>query len=244
MCKRANIHIGTSGWSYKHWRGNFYPENISEKDYLKYYSGNFCTVEINTSFYRLPQENTIKVWTETVPEDFIFSAKASRYITHMKKLTDPQKTTPLFFERIQGFKDKLGPILFQLPPHFEVNPERLKNFLKILPENYKYAFEFRDSSWFNPLIYEILREHNIAFCIYNLGDYSSPKEITADFVYIRYHGPINLGQGMYNEEQITKFSNDIKEYLKSSKEVYCYFNNDDSGFAPKNAEQLKKLLNI
>jgi len=242
MFKTNCIHVGTSGWSYKHWRGNFYPDNLTEKEYLAYYSKHFSTVEINSSFYHLPQEKTVTDWTETVPEDFIFSVKASRYITHMKKLTDPEKSVSLFFESIQGFKNKLGPVLFQLPPQFEFNPERLKSFLKVLPENYRYAFEFRDSSWFNPIVYELLKEKNIAFCIYNLGDYYSPKEITADFVYIRCHGPVNLGQGLYNREKIIGFSNDIKNYLKSGKEVFCYFNNDESGYAPQNATELQHIL--
>lgn len=243
MYKTSHIHIGTSGWSYKHWRGNFYPDNLTEKQYLKYYSEHFSTVEINSSFYHLPQEIAINHWIETVPEDFIFSVKASRYITHMKKLTDPEKSVALFFERIECFKDKLGPVLFQLPPHFEFNPQRLKSFLKVLPENYRYAFEFRDHSWFNPLTYELLQEKNIAFCIYNLGDYCSPKEITTDFVYIRYHGPINLGQGLYDREKLTEFTNNIRDYLKSDKEVFCYFNNDESGYAPQNAAELQQILN-
>ena len=239
----SHVNIGTSGWSYKHWRGNFYPDNLTEKQYLKYYSENFSTVEINSSFYHLPLESTITHWAETVPQDFIFSVKASRYITHMKKLTDPEKSVELFFERIEAFKDKLGPILFQLPPHFEFNPERLKSFLEVLPENYKYAFEFRDTSWFNPLTYDLLKEKNIAFCIYKLGDFYSPQEITSDFVYIRCHGPVNLGQALYSHEKIIEFSNEIKDYLKLGKNVFCYFNNDQSGYATQNATELQQILN-
>jgi len=245
MCKTKHIHIGTSGWHYQQWLGTFYPDNLAEKEFLKYYSQYFCTVEVNNTFYHLPQNKTITQWAETVPEDFIFAVKASRYITHMKKLIDPEVSTELFFERIVRFKDKLGPILFQLPPHFGFNPERLKAFLKVLPVDYKYVFEFRDPSWFNPLTYDLLKEHNIAFCIYYLGDYYSPKEITADFVYIRFHGPVDLGAGLYSREKIAKFSEDIRGYLHQGKEVFCYFNNDEAGYAVKNATELNEnFLNI
>ncbi|OGI04718.1 MAG: hypothetical protein A2104_00545 [Candidatus Melainabacteria bacterium GWF2_32_7] len=242
MCKRKLIHIGTSGWHYKHWLGTFYPNNFSEKDFLNYYKDHFCTVEVNNSFYHLPQEKTIVQWRETAPEDFIFSVKASRYITHMKKLIDPEKSTALFFDRIEAFGDKLGPILFQLPPRFGFNPERLKAFLNILPKNYKHVLEFRDPSWFNPMAYDLMRENNVAFCIYYLGDFQSPKEITADFVYIRYHGPVTLGAGLYNKDDINNFSNDIKGYMEQGKQVFAYFNNDQAGFATQNAAELQQIL--
>jgi uncharacterized protein YecE (DUF72 family) len=242
MCKTKRIHIGTSGWHYQHWLGTFYPDNLPESEFLKYYLKYFCTVEVNNTFYHLPQEQTITHWTETAPEDFIFAVKASRYITHMKKLLDPKLSTGLFFERIQRFKDKLGPILFQLPPRFGFNPERFKAFLKALPVDYRYAFEFRDPSWLNQMCYDLLKEHNIAFCIYCLGDFYSPKEITADFVYIRYHGPVTLGAGLYSQERITEFSEEIKGYLSQGKEIFCYFNNDEAGYAVRNAIELKQNL--
>lgn len=244
MCKTKHFHIGTSGWYYKHWLGRFYRKDLKEKEFLEYYSNYFCTVEINSSFYHLPQEKTIIQWEKTVPQDFIFSVKASRFITHMKKLINPEKSVALFLERIKNFNDKLGPVLFQLPPHFGFNPERLKAFLEILPDYHQYVIEFRDPSWFNPLTYALMREKNIAFCIYYLGDYESPKEITADFVYIRYHGPVILGAGLYNDEQITRFSRDIKDYLEQGKKVFAYFNNDEAGYAPQNAVMLQQLLNI
>lgn len=205
MCKTRLFRIGTSGWHYKHWLRNFYPDDFSEKDYLKFYSEYYCTVEVNNSFYHLPTEKAITQWVETAPDNFLFSVKASRFITHMKKLTDPENSIALFFDRIKTFNDKLGPILFQLPPRFKYNKERLKAFLEVLPRNYRYTMEFRDPSWFNQSAYELLREYNIAFCMYYLGDFESPKEITADFVYIRYHGNVNLGAGYYNWEQISRF---------------------------------------
>ena len=243
MCKTKSVHIGTSGWHYKHWLGNFYPDNFKEKEYLKYYSNRFCTVEINNSFYRIPDEKTILQWIETVPTDFIFAVKANRYITHMKKPMDPEKSLALFFERIKLFDNELGPILFQLPPRFEFNPERLKFFLKALPDDYRYVLEFRDPSWFNPITYDLMREKNIAFCIYYLGNFQSPKEVTADFVYLRYHGSVNLGAGLYNKEQIEQFSNDIKGYIAQGKQIFGYFNNDEAGYASINAIELRQSLN-
>lgn len=240
--KKEIIHIGTSGWVYKHWKDKFYPNNLSEKDYLRYYSQHFSTVEVNNTFYHLISTDAVNNWVKSVPEDFVFAIKASRYITHMKKLTDPENITVKFFESIRPFENKLGPILFQLPPKFAYNKERLESFFKVLPKGYKYAFEFRDKNWFNEGTYEILRKNNSAFCIYNLGTFQTPKEVTADFVYIRLHGNYGLGSGKYTDEQLEEFAQDIKLFKSRGKDVFCYFNNDEAGFAIENAFSLSKLL--
>lgn len=237
------IHIGTSGWSYKHWRGIFYPLNLNAKEYLQYYCKHFSTVEINNSFYHLLKDETVKNWGEIVPTNFIFAVKANRYITHIKRLREPETRIANFIESIKSFDEKLGPILFQLPPKFGFNPERLELFLETLPDYYRYVFEFRDRSWFNSQTYDILRKNNIAFCIYSLGDYQSPKEITSDFVYIRLHGPGGLGYNKYNDEKLNEFCDDIINFQKQGKEVFCYFNNDEAGYAIENAFKLKEKLN-
>lgn len=239
---KNTVNIGTSGWNYKHWLGNFYPEEIKQKEFLKFYSENFRTVEVNNTFYKLPEGRTIKKWVSAVPDNFTFSVKGSRYITHMKKLKDPDESTVKFFDCIEHFKGKLGPILFQFPPHFSFNPERLGNFINILPQNYKYVFEFRDPNWFNDLTYNFLRDNNIAFCIYYMGEYESPEQITSDFVYIRYHGSNSLGAGEYSEDKLKEFAEKIKTYQKNGKEVFCYFNNDEEGYAVKNAVKLRELV--
>lgn len=239
-----SVHIGTSGWSYKHWKENFYPLEITEKEYLHYYSEHFSTVEVNNSFYHSLKEETVKNWVKAVPENFIFSVKANRYITHLKKLKEPEKRVENFLESIKPFNKKLGPILFQLPPHFSFNGERLEYFLKLLPEDYRYVFEFRDRSWFNSESYNILKRNNVALCIYNLGDFQSPKEITSDFVYIRLHGSGGLGSSKYDEEKLNEFYRDIKEYSAKSKEVFCYFNNDEAGYAVQNAFELYEKLTL
>jgi uncharacterized protein YecE (DUF72 family) len=238
------IEIGTSGWNYKHWIGNFYPENIKQNNFLKYYSENFCTVEINNTFYKLPEEKNIENWINTTPDDFIFAVKASRYITHINRLKNPQESTALFLSRMKIFKDKLGPILFQFPPNFLFDQEKLKNFISCLPDNYKYAFEFRNFSWFNDSTYGLLKDNNIAFCIYYMGSTQSPEEITSDFVYIRFHGSNTLGSGGYSAEIIHEFSQKISSYQKQGKDVFCYFNNDEAGYAIKNAFKLREFLNL
>jgi len=239
---KNTVNIGTSGWNYKHWYGNFYPDDMKEKDFLKYYSNIFHTVEVNNTFYHLPQQKTIKTWTDTVSDNFRFSIKASRYITHMKKLKDPEESIVNFFERIQCFKDKTGPILFQFSPRWSFNPERLGNFINTLPKHYKYTFEFRDPNWFNELTYNFLKDNNIAFCIYYMGEDESPKEVTADFIYIRFHGSNSLGSGGYSEDRLKEFARNIKEYRDQGKDVYCYFNNDEEGLAVKNAKELRGLI--
>lgn len=237
-----SIHIGTSGWSYKHWREVFYPHNLIERNYLEYYSKHFATVEINNSFYHSLKEETVKNWVKSVPKNFIFSVKANRYITHLKKLKEPEKRVANFIESIKPFDKKIGPILFQLPPHFSFNGERIEYFLKLLPEDYRYVFEFRDKSWFNLESYDILKRNNTALCIYNLGDYQSPKEITTDFIYIRLHGSGELGSSKYNEEKLDEFCRDIKEFNTEGKGVFCYFNNDEEGYAIQNAFELREKL--
>jgi len=177
------IHIGTSGWHYEHWQGPFYPEELPKSQFLHYYRERFHTVEINNSFYQLPKEKTLIDWRESVPEGFIFAVKGSRYITHMMKLKDPQQTIEPLFDRIKLLKDKLGPILFQLPPRWRFNAGRLRDFLAVLPGGNRYALEFRDPSWLTLEAYRILADHGAAFCIYEFAGFLSPKEITADFVY-------------------------------------------------------------
>jgi len=236
------IHIGTSGWHYGHWAGPFYPKDVSKERFLSYYADRFYTVEINNSFYRLPEKKTFKQWQDTVPVGFIFAVKASRFITHMKKLKDPGQTLSIFMERIEGLQDKLGPILFQLPPYWSRNIERLKAFLSALPGGYRYAFEFRDPSWFHYEVYGALAERGAAFCIYELAGLQSPREITADFTYIRLHGPGDAYSGCYGAETLAGWVDAFSRWAKEGKEIYCYFDNDELGYAARNAAELQELV--
>jgi len=243
MAKDVFCYIGTSGWHYKHWKGPFYPKDFPEKEFLPFYSNYFNSVEINNSFYKLPDKNTLKRWRQTVRDDFIFAVKASRYITHMKNLKEPQKSLSNFLSTISNLKDKLGPILFQLPPNWHVNPKRLEAFLAALPDGQCYAFEFRDKTWFNQDVYNLLSEYNAAFCIYDLKGKRSPETITADFVYIRLHGPSDVAyQGSYSKWQLNRWVKKFRAWMNEGKDVYCFFDNDQRGFAAKNALTLQHII--
>lgn len=239
---KNSIYVGTSGWSYGDWRGGFYPQDLKTADFLTYYSKHFNTVEVNTSFYHTLRNTTIDNWIAEVPRDFIFSVKADRYITHIKKLENPEQTVPNFMQSIKPFKTKLGPILFQLPPSFKFNKDRLKAFVNVLPDDFLYVLEFRNNTWFNEETYKILREKNIALCIYNLKGYQSPLEITADFTYIRNHGTLGIGVGEYSKGEINKLAKNITKFVSQKKKVYCYFNNGAKGAAITNANLLKSSL--
>jgi len=236
------IHIGTSGWNYAHWLGTFYPEGTDQHSQLIYYSRQFRTVEVNNTFYNLPAIDTIKHWIDIVPENFLFSVKASRYITHMKKLKDPAVSLSKFISRMVYFRDKMGPILFQLPPNWKFNYERLKNFISRLPDDYTYTFEFRDHRWMNEEAIGLLHDNNIALCIYDLAGYESPKKCTSDIVYIRLHGSTGPYEGKYPDKILMKWAKDIIKWENQGKEVYCYFNNDAHGFATMNAKALKEFI--
>lgn len=238
---KKNIHIGTSGWSYKHWRGTFYPEEIKVKDHFSYYVKHFNTVEINNTFYSLPLEETFINWKKNVPEDFIYVIKAYRNITHLKKLRDPLASLPPFFDRVRLLDKKLGPILFQLPPYLKLNMEVFKTFLKALPKGYRYVFEFRNPDWYKNEVYQLLKKYNCAFCIYELAGHLSPFEITADFIYLRLHGPGNKYQGSYSDETLQKWAEQCYDW-SNAKEVFVYFDNDEKGYAAFNALRLQELI--
>ena len=237
----GRIHIGTSGWNYKHWLGRFYPEKIRSADMLEFYSHHFETVELNNSFYHLPSIKSFRTWRETVSNDFVFAVKGSRFITHMKKLKAPKTSTRKFFNRIEKLEEKAGPVLFQLPPHWRLNAERLATFLERLPAQYRYAFEFREQSWFADEVYDLLRAHNVALCIYHMSGYDSPIELTADFVYLRMHGAQSTYGGSYSDGQLGRWAGRIGDWRDQSKEVFVYFNNDPEGHAITDAKRLRAL---
>jgi len=236
------VHIGTSGWHYDHWKGPFYPQDLPAKKMLEYYARSFQTAEINNTFYQLPKKETLEQWRDTVPGNFIFAVKGSQYITHRKKLKDPQASLPNFLEPVKSLGQKLGPILFQLPPKWKANPQRLREFLRELPEDHRYAFELRDPDWFNESVTEALEESNAAFCIYDFAGRQSPRTLTADFVYIRLHGPDGAYQGKYEEGALKEWTDAITKWTDGGKDVYCYFDNDENGYAAQDALRLKSML--
>jgi len=242
MKPTRNIHIGTSGWHYAHWKGPFYPEHLPTSEMFSHYSRDFKAVEINNSFYRLPKKETLQDWRNTAPDPFVFAVKASRYITHMKKLKDPRDPVASLLEIITGLEAKLGPILFQLPPRWNVNPGRLRDFLTSLPQGFRYAFEFRDPSWFDDRIYDALKQAGAAFCMYDLAGRRSPKRVTADFIYIRLHGPGKAYEGQYDTSTLTGWAGAMYAWLNQGKEIFCFFDNDQNGYAAQDALRLQKMM--
>lgn len=238
----ARILIGTSGWSYAHWHGPFYPADLPQDRRLKYYAQNFQSVEVNSTFYRLPTQETLRRWRDSVPPDFVFAIKASRYITHIKKLSEPAKSLSALFERISLLEGQLGPILFQLPPRWRFDRQRLATFLEALSGEFRYAFEFRDPSWLNAYSLALLSQHNAAFCIYELDGFLSPKEITADFIYARLHGPDGPSQGSYDSRTLSSWAEAFTTWSAQERSIYCYFDNDQGGYAVHNALYLKSIL--
>lgn len=228
---KGKIHIGTSGWHYKHWVGTFYPNNTKDAKQLAYYLNFFKTVELNNSFYHLPPPQTFNKWRRSVPDDFVFAVKASRYITHVKKLKVEKENVRLFFDSANKLQKKPGPVLFQLPPKWKMNTERLAAFLKLLPKKHQYSFEFRDQTWYHEDVYTLLRKHNCAFCIYELAGHLSPLIITSDFVYIRLHGPGGKYAGSYSSTQLKKWAEQCKQWQQEGKNIYIYFDNDQLGYA-------------
>ncbi len=238
----AQIRIGTSGWYYDHWRERFYPPDLPKREFLEYLSRRLNTVEVNNTFYNLPGASTFEAWREKTPPGFLFAVKMNSYITHRKRLKEPEKPVANFFERADILKKKLGPILIQLPPSFKRDDERLGRFLKVLPKRHLYAFEFRHASWFDEEVYKLLRKHNAALCIYKLAGFNSPKETTADWVYVRLHWPGGAYQGSYSDEALRQWARDIKAWTKEGKDVFCYFDNDQRAYAVSDALRLKAMI--
>jgi len=229
--------IGTSGWVYPHWRGVFYPPGLPQSHWYSHYAKIFDTVEVNYSFYRLPSEEAFDCWREQAPPGFIYAVKANRYITHVKRLKDAAEPLARFLARARRLGEKLGPILWQLPPRWRANPERLENFAALLPPDLTHAFEFRDSRWFVEPVRRIL-----AFCIFDMPGLPCPTWVTSDVVYLRFHGSGVVYEGRYGREGLQPWAARIREWLCKGRRVYAYFNNDAFGFAVEDARELRELL--
>lgn len=239
--------IGTSGWTYSDWIGKFYPEDLKDKDRLKFYSTKFSTVEINSTFYHLPQEKTFMNWYEQANKDFIYSLKLGRFITRNKRLAIDEESKSYirtFLKYSKHLKEHLGCVLIQLPYSFKFDIKTLEEFLKFLSGTAKrmkyhadFAVEFRNISWFKDDTYSILKEHNVVLVISNSSRWPETREVTADFSYIRLHGPERLFASRYSNEQLDEWAEFIKSH-KSLKKFYVYFNNDVNGYAIENARYL------
>lgn len=243
MAKRnVEIRVGTSGWSYNHWKEIFYPTNISQHKWLEYYSNNFDTVELNNSFYQLPKETSFKRWYNTTPDNFKYTVKASKYITHVKKLNDCNEPLNNFLERAYILKEKLGPILFQLPPSFKFNPERLESFLNLLPGKIIAVFEFRNETWFNDTTFDLLNQYKAVYCVHDM--ISVPRNICAKKIYLRLHGAGAKYAGNYSSEQLKKWAEWIIASKPKITHAFVYFNNDENAYAIFNAKKIKEHLHL
>lgn len=240
--KASRVWIGTSGWSYTHWRERFYPRGLAGKHWLSHYSRAFPTVEINATFYRLPKTETVTGWREQTPEGFLFAVKASRYITHILRLGGAADAWHTFAERIGPLEDKLGPLLFQLPPQMAADPERLKQFLALLPRGGRYTLEFRHQSWFDATIYRILERNSVALCLSSSPTYPLVDRVTAHFVFVRMHGGQVLYGSRYSTGELCRWADRLAEYADGGLDCYVYFNNDAFAFAVENARELTELL--
>lgn len=247
--KTPRLFIGTSGWIYPHWEGIFYPKKLSSRDKLKYFASHFKTAEINYSFYHLPRPTTYQNWYSQTPVDFVFAVKASRFITHIKRLKGAKRPFEKFLKNALILKEKLGPILFQLPPSFKAEKENLKNLkeflntLKKFPKT-RFAFEFRHKSWCDQKIYNLLKKHKVAWVIADSPRYPKAEVVTTNFVYIRMHGSKTMFSSKYTKEELINLAKKIKKWLKQKLDIFCYFNNDLQGFAIENAKELLKLCSF
>lgn len=239
----AGVWIGTSGWIYDGWRGPFYPVEIPKRRWLGWYGDRFATTEINGSFYRTPSFEAVHRWVEETPDGFVFAWKASKFITHWKRLGPSCANSIALMEtRLELLGPKLGPVLFQLPARFKVNVERLESFLPMLPPHRRYAFEFRDASWYVPEVMRSLRGHGVALCISDHHDAPSPWTVTADHVYIRGHGPDGRYRDNYSNEALAEWAARVERWRRSGKDVFVYFDNDVKSAAPQDAARLLALM--
>jgi uncharacterized protein YecE (DUF72 family) len=240
MKKDFTIRIGTSGWTYKHWDWVFYPSTWPQSKWLAYYSEHFDTVELNASFYRLPKRSTFENWRSNTPNNFLWSVKGSRFVTHIKRLKNPAEPLDRLYDAVHGLKEKLGVILFQLPPNLVFDADLLMRFCKSLKPDIRHTLEVRHPSWFNDQMLEILRNFNIALCLADTaGRYPSCEAITADFVYCRLHGSKKLYVSQYSKAELKDWAEKI---LSWNRDTFIYFDNDAAGHAVRDAESLKKIV--
>lgn len=237
------IRIGCSGWQYKHWRGDFYPAELPQSRWFAHYAMHFDTVEINNSFYRLPPPETFEKWRSQAPSRFLYAVKASRFLTHMKKLKDPEDSLVRFFDNAQHLERRLGPVLYQLPPRWPVDLERLEHFLHVLPLGYRHTIEFREPSWYDERVYALLRKHNVALCLHDMQGSASGKLVVGPFIYVRFHGWTKYA-GRYGDERLDEWADWLAERVADGMDVFAYFNNDVGGHAPRDAVRLRDRLHV
>ncbi|MGC8873614.1 MAG: DUF72 domain-containing protein [Chloroflexia bacterium] len=240
--RRGACHIGTSGWVYPHWRGIFYPPELPQRAWFAYYARHFSTVEVNNTFYRLPDEPVFRSWCEQAPPGFRYALKVHRLITHMKKLRGAEAPLQLFLDRACLLGDRLGPLLYQLPPGWACDTDRLAAFLEMLPQGLLHVFEFRHPSWFCPETLALLERYGAVLCLLSMPGVTCPIRVTGPAVYLRLHGSTTLYASRYSREELSQWAEVLAPFLQQGLDVYVYFNNDAFGYAVANAQELRALL--
>ena len=235
------LRIGCSGWLYRHWRGAFYPATLPQSGWFDYYAQRFDSVELNNTFYRLPERSTFAEWRRQAPEEFVFAVKASRFLTHIKRLKDPAEPLKRLFSRASALGPHFGPMLYQLPPRWKRNAQRLDAFLARLPAGRRHAIEFRDSSWYTDAVFACLERHGVALCLHDMAGSATEWIVTAPFIYVRFHGPIKYA-GRYGGRVLEKWAAWLATQVRSGRSMFGYFNNDVGGHAPRDAVRLRAEL--
>jgi uncharacterized protein YecE (DUF72 family) len=251
--RTSEVRIGCSGWQYTHWRGDFYPAELRPREWFAYYATLFDTVEINNTFYRLPDAATFARWREQAPRQFLYAVKASRFLTHMKKLKDPAAPLARFFTSARELGPRLGPVLYQLPPRWPLNLERFEQFLHALTNQnrrladssvrrpLRHVVEFREPSWYDERVYTLLQRHRVAMCLHDLQGSASPRALVGPFVYVRFHG-VTKYSGRYPDTRLDEWADWLAGCVSNETDVFAYFNNDVGGHAPRDALRLRERL--
>lgn len=239
--RQAELRIGTSGWHYKDWWGPFYPDEVRKKDALRYYASQFDAAELNAPFYRTPTMEAVQGWHDQTPEHFRFSWKASKFITHWRRLLSAEQSVALLEERLGPLQEKAGPVLFQLPPKMQADRERLAAFLAILNPARRYSFEFRHPSWYEPSIFRLLGDFDVSLCLSDHAAAPAPIERTASWIYVRNHGPGGRYHGTYSDQALGGWAQHINGWIDEGRDVWCFFDNDVKSAAPADATRLLRL---
>ena len=239
---RGAIRIGCSGWNYRHWRELFYPAKLPQKRWFEHYSSIFDTVEINNSFYRLPSADTFAKWRDQAPPGFCYAVKANRFLTQAKKLLNCEEPLERMMDAVRHLGDRLGPILYQLPPRLKLNLERLETFLRLVPKDVTNVFEFREKSWYVPETVELLERYGASFCVHDMPGSASDRWAAGPIAYVRFHGGEGKYWGRYSDEGLLSWTDWIVEQARGGRDVWCYFNNDIDAHAIHDALTLRSMV--
>jgi uncharacterized protein YecE (DUF72 family) len=238
----AQIRIGCSGWQYRHWRGRFYPRELAVDRWLEHYATTFDTVELNNSFYRLPEADAFAAWASRVPAGFLFAVKASRYLTHLKRLREPREPLDRLWTRAERLGRHLGPMLYQLPPRWHLDLDRLSAFLDEVPRRRRQAIEFRDRTWYAEAALRRIEHSPVGLCLHDMPGSASPRQPIGRLVYVRFHGPTGRYHGAYSLQHLAAWADRLVEWADGGRRVFVYFNNDVGGHAVTDAARLRELV--